>query len=608
MRFTNLTNTNKGAFEPMDKLQELEEKKRQLKELRERRRNHGGLVNYLLQSAQTSNNAMISTSVQTDAVESTEYQFTPNNLSEPPKEVVTYEKAIQVDLSETLRELTSTPTTQVPTPLEKPLEAIEESRIQPEASPPHVLTELEPLLVEGQQNSIHNKSFSILEVLKKSNCASFVTGKKEGFQFEHAATWDSKLFPHEHSQLICVSLDYHDELMVAVFQSLPLQKFATTAITWSHVNVFRWGTNQVVDSIEFRGQTVLGARFLRRRAKSNVISILLTTYTGKTILHELKCMGSDQYKRMERNLIVKNYHAHPIYAFDEFDDVPLGKERFLVASTNGVINELSSLDLSVYRDATSNTQSISQVMVEPPRASEICELGQSDDENEKDAKDDTKQQCFTDHLLKVALSGELAITSLAISRSNQDMLYLGTEDGGIYRVLLTEMDHHKIKVSKVNHGFLPCESPPAFHSSHVVALTYNTQDLLLSASLDWTCCLWDPKNNCKLSSIDVGTPIIAIQWVQENTSIILTCNTLLVVTWPIIHYTDRHTRLQRFQCTAPPHIQSRLSTEDTQSGFFTCFKAFPSGDSNIVAIGSNTNTVLFYHIPDIPKEDIAVSG
>ncbi|AQZ09373.1 PAC11 (YDR488C) [Zygosaccharomyces parabailii] len=588
----------------MDKLQELEEKKRQLKELRERRRNHDGYV-HLLQSVQALDNPMVSVSIQTDASEELE-PSSVQAFAESKNEVITYEKGIQVDLIKEFQEIPSSVLTPAQFTPEEPPEPIEEPQLQEEAPSLPELTKLDPLVVEDQQNSIHNKSFSILEVLKESGHVSLASSSNNDFQFEHALTWDSKIMPHTESNTVCVSLDWHEQLMVVVFRSTPLQKFSTIAISWSHVRVFKWDTDQLIDSIDFRGQTLLGARFLRRKVNSNVISILLTTHTGKTMLYELTCTGGDRSKNIIRNLLIKNYHAHAIYAFDEYVDVPLGKERFLVASTNGVISELSSLDLSTYKDATANTQPIAQVVVEPPRASDICDLDKARNEEGNEEPDEARLQCFTDHLLRVALSDELAITSLTISPSNQDMLYLGTEDGGIYRIMLAEIDNNKIKLSKENHGFLPSESAPAFHSSHVVALTNNTQELLLSASLDWTCCLWDPKNNCKLSSLDVGTPILAVQWLEDNRSAILTCDAFLVVSWQISSYVDRHTRLQRFRCTAPPQIQSQLTSEDAQVGYFTCFKAFPATAPNVVAIGSNTSFVKFYHVPNV--EEVLANG
>lgn len=581
----------------MDKLQELEEKKRQLKELRERRQNHGGIVTNLLQRS-VQNPSMISASVQTDEVETK-----PIEPQASHREIITYDKSIQVDLTQELEVLHDSNALEIPEPVEEPvqkeLKEDEHKRSEPEPSIQRRLQLLEPLVIEDQSNTIHMKSFSILEMLQESEGSHNVDGGSSttGDRFEHVLDWHSNLPLREDGKLICVSLDYYQELVVVLFRSEPMSKFDTTVATWSYVKVFKWDTGQQVDSINFRGQSLLWAKFLRRNTSSNVLAILITTYTGKTILYELRCLGTEHSKRLERNLIIKNYHGHPIYAFNEYKHVAQGKERFLVASTNGLINELSPWDLSAYKDATSNTQPLWKTVIEPPKASEIYSLNRIHDEESEEEdteKEELHQHCFTDHLLRVSLYDELAITSLAICPSNQELIYVGTEDGGIYKVELSELStQNSLTIHKSNHGFMPSELPPAFHSSHVVSLLFNRNELLLSASLDWTCCLWDPKTNCKLGQFDTGTPIISAEWLDDDTSAILTCHALFVVSWHISVSQDHRTRIKTYKCSSPPQLECRLNNPDAN---LTCFKKFLSKDTSILlALGSSdSSSVQFY--------------
>lgn len=113
----------------MDKLQELEEKKRQLKELRERRRNHEGYV-HLLHSVQALDNPMVSVSIQTDASEELE---SSSVRAESKNEIITYEKGIQVDLMEEFQELPSSVLAPAQFTSKEPPEPIKELQLQEKA-------------------------------------------------------------------------------------------------------------------------------------------------------------------------------------------------------------------------------------------------------------------------------------------------------------------------------------------------------------------------------------------------------------------------------------------------------------------------------------------
>lgn len=598
----------------MDKLKELELKKRQLKELRERRRAnpYESILDEILQKIRQNDderkdiNSMVSISVQTDIpVDASAVTLDKEEVHQVKKKAITYDKAIQTSA------LTiETPSLKVPTIVQETDEDDETSSISESSQD---LIPLTTLLVESQQNSVCAKSFSLQEVLRgplPSDKRSFNSSSISKILF--LGDWTPNLELRPGAKLRCVSLDYHEGLVAATFQSVPLDKCNVLLTPWSHVLVFKWDTSQLIDRIDFRGQLLSKTMFLRKSVYSHVTSMLITSLAGKTMLYELRCVEDQaSTKKIERNIISKNLFACPVHAVEEYTNVPIGYERFIAASSNGVLNEFNTLDLSTYADATSDRASLSDVKVVPPRPSDLIALGEdSDDEEEVKTKDplEVAKKLFIDRLSKVAIYDRLAITAISISPNDPNCIYIGSEDGGIYRFHLDEVKFGALKIPLDNNGFLPIhsdrelidESPRLFHSSHVIALAHNTDGLLMSSSLDWSCKLWDPLQNSHLGSIDVGSPIIDAQWLDEEAQLcgVLTWDIFHIIQWHYSSTVNSKTLVKQWHSVSIPKIIHKLTVQDSSCENFTCFKIFKQGESHhLLAIGCNHQEVRFYRLP-----------
>lgn len=588
----------------MNRLTELEEKRRQLEQLRERRASGRGesLVDQLLQGIEpggrSDNGPMISTAIQTDPYEGPPYTHSALSVDEPQvmgKRVITYDKMVQT---------TAIQTEEVDTGHDN---SEEESNSTCDSAVVSRIDLLPSLVVEDQHNTVNVKSFSLQEVLSDSfpQKETWTDGKrKSGILPIHS--WNAGLEVRPGTEIRPVSLDRAGNLVAIVFQSLPIDRYNVLMTPWSYLFVLKWDANQVIDRIEFRGQIITMAKFLRKETHSDVVSLLVTSHTGKTILTELRCVGDpESSKKLERNMISKNFFCSPIPALEEYRKAPQGHERFLAASSTGVLNELSSLDLSIYEDATSSKPPLSSVKLVSPRPSELVTLEDNEDEDDTD-KQETAENLFRHHLLKVSLFDALAISAISLSPSDSRSVYIGTEDGGIYRLNLDKVQNGILKVPPTNNGFLPINSTdsddslPMFHSSHVTALSHNEDELLMSASLDWTCSLWDPSHSSKLGTIDMGSPVIDAAWLNNEVRLcaVLTWDAVSIIEWNYHSVTDRNSLTDHWESTAPPRILSALSSKEVSCDRFTCFKTFKQDNNHhVLAIGANDQEIRFHRMP-----------
>lgn len=581
----------------MDKLVELEEKKRQLKQLRERRLRGRGesLVDRVLQGRQQDrhrgNGSMVCRAVQTDGGGEI-VPLAPRNI--------TYDKMVQT----TNADETSTEHNGSDEPKNDGHEPKDDTDGELTAEDSKV--DLPPsLVVEDQQNTVKIKSFSVQEVLEESfprENAPLSAGCESGILPLYR--WRAELEERAQAELHPVCLDNMGSLVAVLFQSTPVDRNDVLVAAWSYLFVLKWDARQVVDKIEFRGQTITKVKFLRKDIASNVVSILAVSHTGKTILTELRCVQStDSVKKLERNIISKNVFASAVPALEEYPNVPLGHERFIAASSRGVLNELSSLDLSIYADATSCKPPLSNVKLVPPRPSELVIVGNHEDDENSEAQGGEQQ--FRQHLLRVSLFDTLAISAISLSPSDSQLVYAGSEDGGIYKLNLNQIQDKTLKILPTNNGFLPLKCAaalsddplPMFHSSHVIALSHNANELLLSASFDWTCALWDPLNCSQLATIDMGSPVLDAAWLDDENHLcaILTCDTLSIVEWQYDTVTD--TLTHRWESTTAPKIVYKLASSEASCNSFHCFKNFKSGDQgHVLAIGCDPQDIRFYRI------------
>ncbi|CCC71917.1 hypothetical protein NCAS_0I02490 [Naumovozyma castellii] len=622
----------------MEKLKELEEKRQRLKELREKRskfpqtpiRRYNGISSRTNSESRIplrynevlhKNKAVetVSVAVQTD--ESFELTRHSNHLSEilhddKPK-IITYSKGIQTDNYESDKEEIQEPIRQEEKRvLEEEEEEEEDSNNKLEGK---VVEEdhpkiqfLEPLLITTEANTlVTNKSFA--REKNYSNIRPSLKGQSKNTSCKLLDNWTLDIEANENMKLFCVSIDYFQGLILISYRRTPINPLDIKETNWSFVEVIQREGMVVIDRLTFRGQSLIGGHFLGKYCREDgvdegkyIVSILLRTLNGKTILYELRAVKDKQdKKKYERNLIIRNYHNAPVFGIDEIKADNIINARIVSGSNNGIINELNCMNLSFYEDPTmvhrSSTRGrIHQTRIVPPKYTELIALQEKIQDQSGDDQDETDDivrgdQLFCDHLDKVVLNEEICITSLTVAPNNSDCVYLGAEDGGIYKVLLSRTnmdDNNKLPISLNNNGFLPRVN---FHSSDVTSLRFHPQndDLLCSGSMDWNCHLWDTFNNDLIDSIDLKEDVIAVQWLPDRDTYrccVLTMYNFCIVEWSLTREDSK------WVSQAPPSITHTISSEELGQKMFTSFHLYDHEGLMVLVLGGSSGTISFLEL------------
>lgn len=620
----------------MDRLKELEEKKRKLQELRQRRKyggtaavpNNSDLVNHLLKTIDKDGRErngergqMVSIAVQTEATGPQEHSMgsvtgtattaaAAAAAAAAVQEVITYDKAIQTDEIED-----KLPATDLPDSREAV--AKEEQEEEEEQEPVPVDTAVEtndtprevyPAIVRDQDLSLATQTFSLLEAL----------GKNQSLLKEHAA-YHNKQYQRSHElpmdmgppgRPLCVSVDYHNGLVLAVVQT---SLGSTESFSTSMVYVYKFATAEVVDAVEFKGQSLLRGEFIRNES-SAIVSMVLTSYNGKTVLYELRATTQEGRYRpvVERNIISKNYHNYPVYALCQHGAKGRPVQRIYTASTDGTVRELSSLDLTPFNDGTGNAF-FSSLKVVPATTSDLIL---------QDArKRRTVPASFLAHLSKVALYDELAISSLLSLPEDPGVLYLGGEDGGIYKVSLAGIsarsrgERTTIKVQLDNNGFLPRENgaddadaeddssdTPIFHSAPVTGLCRcdSLPGIVASSSMDWRCVLWDVLNSVQLAAIELDSPVASCEWLAAGDEHFLAMLTAEAFHIYEVALTSVPSSLgpAKWLLGKPPTPILHIPVEDCAeaSTLLTAFKLVREGETWFAVLGSDATSLGCYSL------------
>ncbi|CAI4057826.1 hypothetical protein SUVZ_02G5930 [Saccharomyces uvarum] len=491
----------------MERLKELEEKRRQLKELRERRKQASVLTGERVLTArgqQPATTAMVSVSVQTDLEEDGTARG-PEPAYHQRKEVVTYDKGIQTDpIGRDLEQENDSAAAAAANVIVENSSEIEDVQVRLELA--------KPVVVEDAAATLNDASFARLE--------TFAPGAGAGEQaLLHPEQQDcdglmqwamvSESVPLDSdSELVAQEFDPAKGILVVAYVRLPpaARRYASDETAWSVVNVVKCdsanGRNGLlVDLVEFRGTRVMSATILRRdHHESQVVTILLTTFTGKTTLYELRLKQKQKHEApaayvVQRNMIARHYFQHPVVAVLETSSVP-GQERVIVAADDGTIAELSCLDLSVLRAPR---------RLRPVPLSRLLAL---------DAEDESSE--YSQRLKRLAKFDEVGVASMAYTREDPQHVWVGAEDGGIYKVDWDQPG--PLCLALDNNGFQPVES----HSTRVTELEFYQDDarrlmLLLSCSTDWTVRLWDVRAGGAAAAaagapLQLGTPVLGARW------------------------------------------------------------------------------------------------
>ena len=275
----------------MERLKELEEKRRQLKELRERRKQATVLTGERVLTAsargqQPATAAMVSVSVQTD-IEEEGTARGPEPAYHRRKEVITYDKGVQTEQIERDLEQEDDSAAAVDTVIVENSSEVEDVHARLELA--------KPVVVEDAAATLNDASFARLETFAPGAGEQPVPEQQDRHGPMQWAMVSENVPADSDCECVAQEHDPSKGILVVAYVRLPpaARRYASDETAWSVVNVVKCdsasGRNgQLVDLVEFRGTRVVGATILRRdHHESQVVSILLATSTGKTTLYEL---------------------------------------------------------------------------------------------------------------------------------------------------------------------------------------------------------------------------------------------------------------------------------------------------------------------------------
>ncbi|SCU79168.1 LANO_0A05314g1_1 [Lachancea nothofagi CBS 11611] len=567
----------------------LEEKRKKLQELRERRRqgqrpisdsSRDDLVNHLLNSNNNENLPqpleMVNIATQTEETENlTKLESTNNDFPT----LLTYERAVQTD----------------PVEFKEPDEANQEANTETsflddtgedssflEEGPISQVRNVVPHVVEDQSLTVGVKSFSLLEALDKTKAS--LTEKEiqnvQHFRISHILDPDSAV----HGEMRCVWVDYYAELALVVLQETQTSQDQSSN---SIVSVYKLSTAELVDTVVFRGQAFLRGQFIRRK-RTAVTSALLTSYNGKTILYEIRAVPqSNGALGIERNLIVRNFHHYPVFAVWQHHTVD---PRVLVGSTDGTVSELDILRMELYRDPAS-AQHTSHFKILPVSPSSLLlseEFGAE------------LRSGFQRQLDKQSAYDEVAITSMITMPQDPTVVYVGCEDGGIYKINHCELNSDSTVIDTNNNGFVPkinTENDEIFHALPITGLYNcdNAPNLMLSSAMDWECKVWDVVNNEKVATIELDYPVINCEWVssQDAYFIFILTPTALSVFNPMVMPDYSQNGTVSWRAIKNPVEIFSISVDHCENfSYFTSVKVFEEKGKYYALLGGDSNKLV----------------
>ncbi|KAG0664727.1 hypothetical protein C6P44_000712 [Monosporozyma unispora] len=534
----------------MDLLKELEAKKERLRLLRERRRQtsldyeiHETANTNVKPLTETNNvNAvkMVDASTQTDEqkVLLQENKFKqmlpPIQVKKSKPEVVTYDHGIQTDPIEVY---------EVKSERSKDRDDRQNDKTEQEAArsnEEHTILfdfpDLKPFAISagyGASESNQVESFASHWYSRGENINQSQSSNKNKDQLGIIKLHSCPIKEIDSSQnFLCQSIDYDSTRHITMASFILDDTNSLSTIPKSYTYVIDTFTDTIIDKIELLGQQITRNLILRKFETHNIISMLILTQRGKTLLYELKKTSQGTLIKWNRNIISKNYHLGCDYLFAIWES----KFKLVTGDSQGFISILNSLDISqdklLYGGNSNNNTTDSQVIQVIPPATNLLYTTEE--------KDYIVQRFVDEYLSKLVIFNEINITALVGSPFNDECIFLGTEDGGIYKVLLNAVDKNKSKITLdlENNGFLPVSSKNSnttqsdetelneqqsitktiFHNGYITAISMEPSGLLLSSSVDWIIKLWDIKDNQQLDSIDLQKPVLSVDWILDNSN------------------------------------------------------------------------------------------
>ena len=382
------------------------------------------------------------------------------------------------------------------------------------------------------------------------------------------------------SEARVISSDVLGNLLVTVIH------LVTKYVKSSLVQITHVSSGEVLDTVLFQGQNVVRSKFIDN-PNSKITSVVLSCYTGKLILYELRTVKINNSFQVERNIVSTNYHHYPVLSIiiPKFND-----HSILAASTNGQLKLISTLDLSLKED--------DDVKIIPiPRT----DLSYSTEQTKKDNK-------YYQHLLIMSLYDELSIISMLLLPSDPSSIYLGCEDGFIYKVCQLPLKGDNkgcYKISEGNNGFIPnftsnVDDASLFHEGPITGMVAcaGIDDLFFSYSIDGDCIFWDAVSNSRVSVIECDDAIIKAQWINENGSFyvaLLTSFTFQIKSLRFSRDTQNNWQLNEDETSKDIVILP----SDTPLKEFSSFEVICNEDACILVLCGTASTIYCYVIDNL---------
>lgn len=536
-----------------------------------------------IDSAGTTTNEMVDESVQTVEYISTHTATDPTPAPTPT--TTTYDKGIQVETTELV----------TPIPHHKEIEPqnVDDIPIEEDSS---TEKDLKSFVIRDTNTLINptNKSFAAIWYAKGNNTTTIIANNNNyqdtttPSKFTHLHSWK---LPIDHSQIVTFDMDHNRQIVTIVASQLNDDEEERN-FPVSFVFVLDLARNDnIIDQLELVGHNITRVNILRKFEKHNIISILLITKMGETILYELS-ENHDNKHNWQRNLISRKHFmgGQQINVMNE------NKFRIILGDESGTINLLNSLDLSDYRDVT--TIANSSYTLIPINRTTLLNI-------DTDTTDNIISK-FVPYLNKLLFYDQIHITGMVNSPFNEDCLFIGDIQGAIYKIYLNDdATDGKLQLDLNNNNFLP-QLPGGnvettdddiqylldrnlFHSQMITTMSINHNGLLLTGSLDWTIILWDTRDNLKLNLIDLRAPILKLVWLNDSE--------FLVLTWSNLYHMQWLNDLKYYPNNKNYVIHNNISVKSFPAwDRFVHFDTIVSSDKQVIGLVGNADNIEYVAI------------
>ena len=511
----------------------------------------------------------VSISVQTDVIEETD-----SKLTEPS--VITYDVGIQTDEYED-NENTEARNVNITLDI---IPEKQEEQVQVIQQEENRLLKSEAAIINENDMTLKKETFSLKESLEATLETSFKQ-LNDDLQFNLVQKIETNMPIGDVSNVYSVDSDIFDNFLVSVIH-IESKYVKSSSVQVSHVF-----SGEVLDTVVFQGQNIMRCKFIHN-SNSKITSILLTCYTGKIILYELRTIKINGNFKIERNIISKNYHNYPVFSI-----IPqkFNTHAVLLASTDGQLKSVSTLDLSL--------KSENNIKITPlPRT----DLLYSKENTDKDTR-------YMDHLITMSLYDELSILCMLTLPTDPSFIYLGCEDGFIFKIGPLPLKADKkanYQISKDNNGFLPMrlqadyENESLFHEGPVLGMCAckDIDGVFFSYSLDGTCIFWDTINNKRIAVIEMDDTIISGHWIESDDAYfagLLSPSSLRI--FKVLPKTKEKENLRLSDDNFSQVIN--ISPNDTSLSEFRSVQFLTKDDTHLVLLSGDDNSVYCYFIKDL---------